>query len=89
MKLAKIKLIEQPRPQVVLGIGETESILGGLVCSSYRFCDDALKSSCTSFDNGKDSFCGDDKDLSHVLCSSHASICSSYKGEATCSTYSF
>jgi len=89
MKLKKITLIEPPQPQVLLGIGEMDNIMGGIVCDTYTLCNDSMNSSCSSFSNGKTSYCGDDKDISHVLCSAHSATCSSYESATTCSTFKF
>lgn len=89
MKLEKISLIESPHPEVTLGIGEMDNVLGGVTCESYTLCNNEKDSSCTSFDNSKNGQCGDDKDLTHVLCTSHRTTCVSNDAPMTCSTYSF
>lgn len=89
MKLNKISLIEPPHPEVVLGIGEMNNILGGDTCLTYTICIGNLNfEDCASHRIGKKDFCTGNKDAKHMLCTLYTVFCDSHDNKNSCTSYS-
>ena len=92
MKLNKISLIEPPHPEIVLGIGEMNNILGGDTCLTYTMEIGSNGKTCTSVScgnllRGDKNSCGGSSDPSHMLCSLYTVTCELYEDKSSCLSY--